>query len=140
MTDVKKECPIQRIGNNKYIVKRTGEIKEFDNEPSNEKDYHNARKALLQARDKIVYNITDTNKARHIVLTYKDEMTDTNRLQEDLEAFIRRLRKFVKCEYIAIPELPKRGAWHYHVTRNKGQVSKALAARKLSENLVVVPC
>jgi len=60
----------------------------------------------------------DLEREAHLTITYKGQMTDTDKLQKDLQAFIRKLRHTYKdhqLEYVAIMEPHQHGGWHIHL-------------------------
>ena len=57
-------------------------------------------------------------KEAHLTITYQGKMTDTDKLQKDLQAFVRKLRNAYKdhqLEYIAVMEPHAHGGWHIHL-------------------------
>lgn len=60
----------------------------------------------------------DTEHEAHVTLTYKGTMRCTEKLQKDLQEFIRLLRyrhKEQKFDYVAIMEPHGHGGWHVHL-------------------------
>jgi hypothetical protein len=57
-----------------------------------------------------------------LTLTYQDVQADRQLAQRHLTAFVRRVRKFIPdFEYVAVDELQKRGAYHWHLAVRKLQ-------------------
>jgi hypothetical protein len=55
-----------------------------------------------------------------LTLTYRENMLDRDRMQRDLDVFLKRVRRVVPgFEYIAVFERQKRGAWHAHLACQK---------------------
>ena len=51
-----------------------------------------------------------------LTLTYRENMTDRERMKRDFDVFMKRLRRAVPdVEYICVFERQKRGAWHAHI-------------------------
>lgn len=86
------------------------------------------RKTFKRLRSIINTNVTDSRKCKFITLTYKENMTDSDRLRYDLKLFIKRFKWFVEhiknnkgnnlgltFEYISVLEPQQRGAWHAHI-------------------------
>lgn len=51
-------------------------------------------------------------------MTYKSNMLDYGKAKEDFEEFIRRLREKkpeIRAQWVAVAELQKRDAWHWHL-------------------------
>ncbi len=112
----KKKPSIRRLNTDEYLVYSTGEVKEYKKDRKT-KDVSAVIRSLKKAARIIEYNLAYYKKARFITLTYKENMTDTDRLQKDFERMIRSLRRKYKdntIEYIYFPEPQERGAWHIH--------------------------
>lgn len=86
------------------------------------------RKTFKRLRSIINTNVLDPRKCKFITLTYKQNMTDSERLRHDLSLFIKRFKYFISClknnkgndlgltfEYISVLEPQSRGAWHAHI-------------------------
>ena len=86
------------------------------------------RKTFKRLRALINSNVTDPRKCKFITLTYRDNMTDCERLRHDLSLFIKRFKYYIErltnnkgnClgltfEYISVFEPQERGAWHAHI-------------------------
>ncbi|EHP38861.1 bacteriophage-like protein [Cupriavidus basilensis OR16] len=52
---------------------------------------------------------------RLLTLTYRENMTDVERLKRDFDAFRRAMKGAGLWHYVAVPETQTRGAWHIHV-------------------------
>jgi hypothetical protein len=71
---------------------------------------------MTRLRDLINTNVTTPANCRWVTLTYKDNMTDTNKLRYDAGHFHSRCRaKYGRYEYISVAEPQGRGAWHLHM-------------------------
>jgi hypothetical protein len=86
---------------------------------SDTKQAANLRRSMKKLKGMIRANFgIDLDCEAHITLTYKGRMYDTNRLQENLEKFLRLMRKHYadhSLEYIAIMEPHAHGGWHIHL-------------------------
>jgi hypothetical protein len=110
-----KEFPIERIDENHYVIKRTGEVCEYNHCETRIDNTQSVKQSLERLRDYINTNVTDIKRCRWITLTYSENMTDTARLVNDFRAFNRRCRKkYGHYEYITAAEPQGRGAWHLH--------------------------
>lgn len=89
-------------------------------------------KSIRRAREQ-VFDLVACNAGRHqdyegkkqtvkfLTLTFKENVTDIEKANTEFTLFMKRLsyhaygvnRNVIK--YIAVPELQKRGAWHYHI-------------------------
>ena len=113
-------CPIEKLNNECYVDKRTGEIKEIQHNESRISDKASVAQSLARLRDLINCNLTNPNNALWVTLTYAENMTDTVRLYEDYRRFWQRFCYYLKkqghpkAEYIIAAEPQARGAWHLH--------------------------
>lgn len=111
-------CPIEKLNNDCYVDKRTGEIKNFQHKESRISNKASVSQSLARLRDLINCNLT--KNSLWVTLTYAENMTDTVRLYEDYRRFWQRfcyyLKKqgYPKAEYIIAAEPQARGAWHLH--------------------------
>ncbi len=113
---------IQKVDAEHYICLSTGEYIEFAGSAKTRADnLTTVRKSLARLRDIINTNVTDYRCCRWITLTYRENMTDTNRLYEDFRKFNMRLKYYCEkhelphYEYIVAMEPQGRGAWHVHM-------------------------
>lgn len=108
-------------GGEEYVVVRTGEIKEVEHHEFRSSQKKSLYRTFSNLRGIINSNIIDTDKVRWITLTYKENMTDTERLYKDFEKFNKRFQYYIKkqgynkAEYIVMMEPQGRGAWHCHL-------------------------
>lgn len=114
------ENVIKKINANEYIDTRTGEVKEFIHIENRGQAINEVRKSLGRLRDYINTNVTDVSKCKWVTLTYRENMTDTNRLKKDFEKFNKRMKYYLSkqgfdYEYIVAMEPQGRGAWHAHM-------------------------
>lgn len=86
------------------------------------------RKTFKRLRALINTNVTDPRFCKFITLTYKENMTDCEKLRHDLQLFMKRFRYYINnlknkkghllgldFEYISVIEPQERGAWHAHI-------------------------
>ena len=108
-----QEFPVQKLSSTEYLVKKTGEIKEYQKQLVRTDDYKRLRDTFSNIRDTINSNVTSNNVhcCKFITLTYKQNMTNTKKLYADFQVFIRDTRnKYGHFEYISIVEPQGRGA------------------------------
>ena len=111
---------IERISGNRYVDKRTGEVKECRAATNRAGNKAGVAQSLRNLRDIINANLTDSGKVLWVTLTYKANMTVPKRLYEDFRRFWQRLRYYLhkrgypSVQYIAAAEPQGRGAWHIH--------------------------
>lgn len=109
------QCSIKRISNDLYADRVTGEVKEFNHITNRSESKASLRRTFALIRDTINSNVTDIKRVRWVTLTYKENMTDTKRLYEDLKKLRMKVRYHVgHFEYISVIEPQGRGAWHAH--------------------------
>ena len=118
MEKMNREQRIQKINKQQYVVLETGELKDFEISANRSENLNSLRKTMKKMRYLINNNFYGKKNELALTLTYAENMTDTKRLEEDLESFIDKLRyKFKgksKIEYIHVIEPQGRGAWHSH--------------------------
>lgn len=106
---------IKKIDKDKFVDLRSGEIKEFNHIENRSQDLSNVAKSLCMGRDIINTNVTDVSKCRWLTFTYKENMTNPEKLMFDFKNCNKRLREiYGHYEYIACAEPQGRGAWHLH--------------------------
>lgn len=111
------ECHAVRLDKAHWIDPKTGEIHDYKNAGETRLDnMQELRHSFAKMRALINANCTKTGNLLWVTLTYAENMTDTRRLYEDFQRFIKRFRRaWGTCEYIYVPEPQKRGAWHIHL-------------------------
>lgn len=101
-----------------------GEIKEFNHSPI--KDRRDVVRSHRELRARIRTNFNaDFGKQVFLTLTYKENMTDGERLYRDWKAYWKRVKRTLpdhQLDYIAVAEPQGRGAWHMHVLVKSNQV------------------
>jgi len=106
---------IKRISREHFIYTDTGEVGRYKNGETKADTMESLRRTLHRMRMIINANFTGGDSELFITLTYAENMTDTQRLYRDYEAFTKRLRrKYPSLELLAITEPQERGAWHLH--------------------------
>ena len=118
MEKMNREQRIQKINKQQYVVLETGELKDFEISANRSENLNSLGKTMKKMRYLINNNFYGKKNELALTLTYAENMTDTKRLEEDLESFMDKLRyKFKgksKIEYIHVIEPQGRGAWHSH--------------------------
>lgn len=108
---------IQKLDKERYVVLKSGEIKEFESHENKQKV--NLRRTFDELKGIIRANFdADGHNQLFITLTYKENMTDVKRLYADFDDFWKRVRRRLKehrLEYVAVAEPQGRGAWHMHL-------------------------
>lgn len=76
----------------------------------------NRDRATRRARTKVRRLAKAKGLTTLMTLTYRENMVDRDRMQRDLDVFLKRVRRVVpEFQYIAVFERQKRGAWHAHL-------------------------
>ena len=118
MEKMNREQRIQKLNKQQYVELATGEIKDFELSANRSENLNSLGKTMKKMRYLINNNFYGKKNELALTLTYAENMTDTKRLEEDLESFIDKLRyKFKgksKIEYLHVIEPQERGAWHSH--------------------------
>lgn len=110
----------RKLKNNIYVNLDTGEYVKKEKTIFNK--YKNAnltsvKHSIKNIRRTINCNFSGEHIERFITLTYSDNMQDVNKLYNDFNKFIKRLKYFLDDKdllYINIVEPQGRGAWHCH--------------------------
>jgi hypothetical protein len=85
-------------------------------QPAKVYDESDRERSARRARKQVRLKAKALGADRLLTLTYRENMQDRGRLLADFKKFVRRMRKSkLKIEYVAVPELQKRGAWHMHL-------------------------
>lgn len=110
---------IKKLDQFNYVDLSTGEIKQFNRIENRQQSYNSLRQTFKRMRYLINNNFVGGANELHIILTYKENMTDTKRLYADYDKFIKRLKYKYKSlttlDYLSVVEPQGRGAWHFHV-------------------------
>lgn len=121
---------IEKIDKDHYVVKSTGEIKEYAHvEKSQEMIASNRRKSMNKKfsylRQYINMNFKGEECERQITLTYAEPTDDMAKCKNDFKKFWKRfLYRYGEMEYIAVFEPHQKGTWHIHVLVKKDSVQR----------------
>lgn len=129
---------ILKLDKDHYLDLRTGAIEEFIHSENRGENYNSLRQTFKRLRYLINNGFTGKGNELHVILTYAENMTDTDRLYKDFEKFMKKLRYKFKdrttIDYISVVEPQGRGAWHCHVLIRFNQLEKVYIKNKdLSE-------
>lgn len=76
----------------------------------------NRERSCRRARTKVRRLCIHKNLTTMLTLTYKENMLDRERMNRDLDVFIKRVRRVVPgFQYLGVLEHQTRGAWHAHL-------------------------
>lgn len=110
---------IQKVDADHYVNLRTGELLEFQKSETRADNENSLRQTFKRLRYLINNNFNGANNELFLTLTYEENMTDTVRLYNDLEKFMKRVRYKFKSvssiDYLNVIEPQGRGAWHAHI-------------------------
>jgi hypothetical protein len=96
-------------------------VRKPDQEPSDFERQSNHKRAERRARQRIRWLCKSLAVDRLFTLTYRENMMDRDRLKGDFQEFLRLLRRnpaFKDFQYVCVPEVQKRGAYHLHLAVN----------------------
>lgn len=108
----------RKIKGGKMVDLRTGEVIECKVSDSREDNIISLKKTISRLRDLINCNFFGADNELFITLTYRENMTDVERLYNDYRKFYQRLKyrfKDIEFCYICVIEPQERGAWHVHL-------------------------
>lgn len=101
----------QRVNGNMYIDKRTGEVREYSNNST-----INRNRSFTRLRRYVNANFTNQNNEIFLTLTYSNPQFNRSQVSIDMKNFWKRFKyRHKTCEYISIFEPHESGAWHIHM-------------------------
>ena len=114
--------PVKRISKDYFVIvgDDTGEVYEYQHAEDKSGSITSVKRTLANLRAIINTNCVNAAFLRWVTLTYAENMTDPQQLQDDLKNFRARFRRWCKRHKLPIPEVitviePQgRGAWHAH--------------------------
>jgi virulence-associated protein VapD len=119
MEKMNHTATIRKLNADEYLDLSTGEIKEYQHIENRSQSYKSLRATFKKLRYLINNNFCGRKNELFITLTYKENMTDTKRLYEDMKNFMKRLKYQFKnsttVDYLSVVEPQQRGAWHVHL-------------------------
>lgn len=139
LTKRNKKCHAQKLNKDEYMLLSTGEILEYEHKEKRLDNIRALYRTFRHIRELVNTNCTDAKKLRWITLTYKENMTDTEKLYRDFKNFWKRFTYQAQKaaqevpEYISVIEPQGRGAWHVHLMLIYAQDAPFIPAKRLSE-------
>lgn len=112
--------PCIKIDKDHYVDTRTGEVLEYQHIENRSESTRSIRNTLAKIRAIVNTNVINPDNVLWVTLTYRENMTDTERLYSDFKRYMMRLRRWCSKngyeapEYITVQEPQGRGAWHVH--------------------------
>lgn len=113
-------APTRKLDNDHFVDLRTGEVREYEHIENRAGSAQSIRHTLARIRALVNTNVTDADRVRWLTLTYRENMTDPDRLYNDYKKFWQKFCRWCKKngvqkpEYITVQEPQGRGAWHVH--------------------------
>lgn len=118
MRKMNRQAHIKKLDKHRYVDLSTGEIKEFKHIENRSQSYNSLRQTFKKLRYLVNNNFAGKGNELHVILTYGENMTDTEKLYDDFRKFMQRLKYRYKnkstIDYISVVEPQERGAWHCH--------------------------
>lgn len=116
-----------RLSKDEYVCTDTGEVKKYS-EMLDRADNPHLQETLKKIRLYIHTNFYAGGQ--FLTLCYDGAMTDFDRAKDDLNSFLRELRKtYEDLEYFWVVEPKESGSWHFHMLTKE----KEITAEKLQE-------
>lgn len=110
---------IQKINKDYYVVKKTGELREYQHNENRVSDYKSLKKSFEKIMELARNNFMGNKNELFLTFTYAENMTDPKRLYKDMDKFIKKLKYKFKdkttIDYLSVVEPQERGAWHVHM-------------------------
>jgi hypothetical protein len=110
---------IKKIDADTYVDIATGEIKEFNHIENRKESLNSLRQTFKKMRYLINNNFSGQANEMHIVLTYREHVTDSKKLYSDFDKFFKRLKYRYKdktsIDYLNVIEPQGSGRWHCHL-------------------------
>lgn len=112
-----------------YVNLDTGELFDYHPQPS---DRQNSMRSSFERLRRIINaNFFGLPSECHIVLTYREQVTEPQPLYTDFKKFWQRFSyRYPHCVYIAVTEPQHRGSWHFHVLIKDLQANKLFIPHK----------
>ena len=134
MEKMNRKANIKKLDSDRYLDIGTGEIKEFAHSENRQQNLNSLRQTFKKLRYLINNNFTGQGNELHIILTYKENMTDTERLYKDFKRFFMRLKRKYQdkttIDYLTVVEPQGRGAWHFHALMRFNDLDKLYIKNK----------
>jgi len=139
MEKMNHKANIKKLDKDRYLEIATGEIKEFEHSETRKDNLNALRQTFKKLRYLINNNFSGGGNELHVILTYKENMRDTEKLYDDFRKFIQRLRykynNISSIDYISVIEPQERGAWHSHLLLRFNDLKSVYIKNKDMANL-----
>lgn len=128
MQRMNRNARIKKLDKDRYLHLNTGEVKDIKHIENRSESFNSLRQSFKKLRYLINNNFVGAANELHVVLTYAENMTDTDRLYRDNDKFMKRLRYKYKnissIDYLNVIEPQERGAWHNHLLLRFNDLNK----------------
>ena len=104
--------PIQRLNDKEYLVKSSGEIREYNT--SNHLNPKSYKRMCVKLRDLIIHNFTNDD-TKLVTLTYATPQKRGDQVQKHLTNYFKSIRTKHEFDYITVIEPHKNGSFHAHI-------------------------
>lgn len=122
---------ITKLSKDEYVVNDTGEVMEYNHTESRTENKDNLRRTFKQLRYLINYNFRGFGNELAFTITYREHVTDPERLYKDFEKFMKRLRyRYRDIDYLNVVEPMGSGRWHCHVLLRFNDMEKVYIPNK----------
>lgn len=127
---------IRKLDKYRYVDLETGEIHEYNVSENRGDNIAGLKETFRKLRHLINNNFIGAANELFITLSYAENVTDTKRLYQDFDVFMKRFkRKYHDIDYLSIVEPQGRGAWHCHVLVRFNSLNKVY----VSNNDIIAP-
>lgn len=110
------EMPIIKISDTHYMIKKTGEIREYRKTKTRDENIKSLKRTFKNLQELINTNFYGLPNEKFITLTYAKHQRDTKELLNDFKIWIKSIRRrYGKLDYINVVEPQESGSWHCHV-------------------------
>jgi hypothetical protein len=128
---------IQKIDADTYVEIATGEIKEFNHIENRKESINSLRQTFKKMRYLINNNFSGQANEMHIVLTYREHVTDSKILYKDFDKFFKRLKYLYKdktsIDYLNVIEPQGSGRWHCHLLLRFNELDSIFIPNKFND-------
>lgn len=104
--------PIARLNDKEYLVKSSGEIREYNT--SSDYNLKSYKRMCVKLRDLIIHNFKNDD-TKLITLTYATPQKRGDQVQKHLVSYFKSLRNKCEFDYITVIEPHKNGSFHAHI-------------------------
>lgn len=104
--------PIQRLNDKEYLVKSSGEIREYTT--SSDYNIKSYKRMCVKLRDLILNNFTNDD-TKLVTLTYATPQYNADQVQKHLTNYFKSIKTKHEFEYLTVIEPHQNGSFHAHI-------------------------